>query len=319
MVNVALATLLLTACSQSADPEADATLGTTQTQANSTETPIVISQDSVPFPVPATEPWPADSAQRIVALATGSGEIVAALGGADRVVGRDETSNAPDIAQTPVVTRGHSVSAEQVIALKPDLVLIDEATSPSEAIDQLRATGINVADIPEAWTLAEVAAKTQAIGSAIGAPESSIRYVQELATGSELALGDQAIDTRVAFLYLRGTSAVYLLGGVGSGADSLITESGAVDVGAESGLTAFTPLTAEALVNLNPNTILVMTKGLESVGGADGLFGLPGVAQTDAAEGQRVVAVDDTLLLSFGPRTSELVKALNSAWQRLDQ
>ena len=319
LVIVALATLLVTACSQSDGPVADTTVSSTQVDSNQIETPIVITNASVPFPSPATEPWPAESAQRIVALATGSGEIVAALGGADRVVGRDETSNAPDISEAPIVTSGHSVSAEQVIALQPDLVLIDAATSPVEAIDQLRSAGINVVEIPEAWTLSEVAAKTQAIGTAVGAPESSIRYVQELATGSELFLSEQATDARVAFLYLRGTSAVYLLGGVGSGADSLITESGAVDVGAESGLTAFTPLTAEELVNLNPNTILVMTKGLESVGGADGLFNLPGVAQTDAAAGQRVVAVDDTLLLSFGPRTSELVTALNSAWQRLDQ
>ena len=75
----------------------------------------------------------------------------------------------------------------------------------------------------------------------------------------------------MAFLYLRGTSAVYLIGGQGSGADDLIASAGGVDVGAESGLDAFVPLTPEALVAADPDTILVMTKGLESVGGIDGL------------------------------------------------
>jgi iron complex transport system substrate-binding protein len=118
---------------------------------------------------------------------------------------------------------------------------------------------------------------------------------------------------RVAFLYLRGTSAIYLLGGKGSGADDLITRAGGVDVGAEAGLPPFTPLTAEALANLNPDVILVMTKGLESVGGVAGLTQLPGVAQTSAGREGRVIAVDDTVLLSFGPRTSALVQLMAKA------
>jgi iron complex transport system substrate-binding protein len=117
----------------------------------------------------------------------------------------------------------------------------------------------------------------------------------------------------VAFLYLRGTSAVYLIGGQGSGADDLITSAGGIDVGAESGLAAFVPLTPEALAAADPDVILVMTKGLESVGGVDGLLGLPGVAQTTAGRERRVIAVDDALLLSFGPRTGQLVTRLSAA------
>jgi iron complex transport system substrate-binding protein len=117
----------------------------------------------------------------------------------------------------------------------------------------------------------------------------------------------------VAFLYLRGTSAIYLLGGEGSGADALITAAGGIDAGAEAGLEAFTPLTAEALVALDPDVLLVMTGGLESVNGMEGLLALPGVAQTTAGRERRVVAVDDEVLLSYGPRTGALVELLRSA------
>jgi iron complex transport system substrate-binding protein len=41
----------------------------------------------------------------------------------------------------------------------------------------------------------------------------------------------------------------------------------------------FTPMTAEAIATLNPDVFLVMSKGLESVGGVDGLVQLPGIAQ----------------------------------------
>jgi iron complex transport system substrate-binding protein len=56
-----------------------------------------------------------------------------------------------------------------------------------------------------------------------------------------------------------------------------------------------------------------MTKGLESVGGVKGLIALPGVAQTSAGKNRRVIAVDDSLLLSFGPRLPDLIKQINAA------
>jgi iron complex transport system substrate-binding protein len=276
---------------------------------------ISIANSDIPFPTPADQPWPENSAKRIVTLANGSGEVVVALGGAERIVGRDETSNAPEIDQVQVVTKAHSVSAEQVLALSPDVVLIDATTSPAEAIQQIRDAGVTVVEVPEAWSRTEVADKIQAIGAAIGAPESAIDFALTNSIGSQSQL--LSVGNRVAFLYLRGTSAIYLLGGVGSGADSLIADSGAVDVGAEAGMASFTPLTAEELVNLNPDTLLVMEKGLESVGGIDGLFALPGIAQTDAAKTRHVVAVDDTLLLSFGPRTGALIDALHDSWKQL--
>ena len=56
-----------------------------------------------------------------------------------------------------------------------------------------------------------------------------------------------------------------------------------------------------------------MTGGLESVNGVDGLLALPGVEQTTAGRERRVIAVDDEVLLSYGPRTGALVDLLRGA------
>lgn len=249
----------------------------------------------------------AQTPDRIVSLATGVGETLVALGVGDRVVGRDETSELP--AQAEVVTQAHNVSAERVIALDPDLVIIDARTTPPEALDQIEATGARVVEVPEAWTLADMAPRTRAIADAVGVDAGSL-----LATLPGEALGAAAPDApRVAFLYLRGTSAIYLLGGQGSGADALIAAAGGVDAGAAAGFEAFTPLTAESLAALDPEILLVMTGGLESVNGIDGLLALPGVAQTAAGRDRRVIAVDDEVLLSYGPRTGALVDLLRDA------
>ena len=63
------------------------------------------------------------------------------------------------------------------------------------------------------------------------------------------------------------------------------------------------PVTDEAIVAAQPDLILMMTKGLESVGGIDGLIAMPGVGQTPAGQNKRVISMPDSELLSFGPRT----------------
>lgn len=46
-----------------------------------------------------------------------------------------------------------------------------------------------------------------------------------------------------------------------------------------------------------------MTKGLESVGGVDGLLDVPGIKETPAGLDRRIVTLEDGVLLSYGPRT----------------
>lgn len=315
---VAACAVLLAACSGSAQTAqtpaqapGDAAPGDAATPSASAPAlapgePVTISAADLPAITPLGAPG-AQTPERIVSLATGVGETLVALGVGDRVVGRDETSEVPAAAE--VVTQAHSVSAESVIALEPDLVIVDARTTPPEALDQIRAAGARVVEVPEAWTLEDMGPRTQAIAEAVDVDPAPL-----LATLPGQSAGAADPDApRVAFLYLRGTSAIYLLGGQGSGADALIKAAGGVDAGAEADLEAFTPLTAEALVALDPDVLLVMTGGLESVNGIDGLLALPGVAQTTAGRERRVIAVDDEVLLSYGPRTGALVDMLRSA------
>ena len=224
------------------------------------------------------------------------------------LVGRDISSTEKSLESIPVVTSGHQVLPEKVIALKPDLVIIDASTGPKAALDQIKNAGIRIVETPESWTLADIAKKVSAVSAAIGAPQQG--DLLNAAIAEAIKTSTLPDKPTIAFLYLRGTSAIYLVGGPGSGADSLIAAIGAVDVGAETLPRPFNTMTAESLATLNPDVIIVMTKGLQSVGGITGLLKLPGVAQTKAGKNQAIIDVDDSLLLSFGPRTPSLVSAL---------
>jgi iron complex transport system substrate-binding protein len=251
------------------------------------------------------------SVSRVVVLANGVAEIMNALNAKSILVGRDISSTEKELKDIPIVTSGHQVMPEKVIELKPDLVIIDASTGPKAALDQIRNAGIKVVETPESWTLSDIPTKVSAVASAIGAPQQGDLLNQAFA--KEIKTSTIATKPRIAFLYLRGTSSVYLIGGPGSGSDSLIEAIGATDVGAKSLPNPFNTMTAESLATLNPDVIIVMTKGLQSVGGISGLLKLPGVAQTQAGKNQAVIDVDDSLLLSYGPRTPSLVTALAKA------
>ncbi|MET8689616.1 ABC transporter substrate-binding protein [Streptomyces sp. NPDC004732] len=253
---------------------------------------------------------------RIVPLTGSLSEIVFTLGLGKNVVARDITATFEQAGKLPVVTRAHDVSAESVLSLEPTVVLADTTTGPAEAIDQIRDAGIPLVVFDPAKGLDDVSPRIEAVAKTLGVETSGAELTKRTERRITAVRDDIPAETRkkkprVAFLYLRGSASVYLLGGRESGASSLLEAAGAVDAGKESGLQKdFTAITSEALAKAAPDAILVMTKGLESVDGVDGLLKVPGVAETPAGLDRRIVSIDDGVLLNYGPRTDQVLKSL---------
>lgn len=243
-------------------------------------------------------------------------EIVFSLGLGDRVVGRDASTTFASAKDKPLVTtQGHDLAAEAILGLDPTVVLADASIGPAEALTQIREAGIPVVMIDDEQTLPAVTEHITAVARALGVPEAGERLADRVTDGiaaAERAAPDGKAPS-IAFLYVRGTAGVYLIGGDGAGSDAMIEAIGARDAGTEIGLKGFRPLTSEGLINAAPDVILVMSSGLESVGGVDGLLKLPGVAQTPAGENRRVIDADDGSLLNFGARTGDMIAGLAHA------
>ncbi|WP_328909862.1 ABC transporter substrate-binding protein [Streptomyces sp. NBC_00234] len=313
---VALA-LALTACGGTPAPAARSG-GAAATAADRVEPLAAAPRPRLPVTVDSADGTKVTvtSAERIVPLTGSLSEIVFTLGFGEQVVARDITATFEQAEKLPVVTRAHDVSAEGVLSLRPTVVLADTTTGPAEAIGQIRDAGIPVVVVEPATELTDVGRRIDAVAAALGAKSAGTEL--KTRTQSRIAAVQKAIPARadgkkprVAFLYLRGSASVYLLGGRDSGASSLLEAAGAVDAGKASGLTKdFTAITSEALAKAAPDAILVMSKGLDSVGGVDGLVKIPGVAETPAGMDRRIVSIDDGVLLNYGPRTDQVLTDL---------
>ncbi|GAA1822043.1 heme/hemin ABC transporter substrate-binding protein [Nesterenkonia flava] len=264
-----------------------------------------------------------DSADRILALDIYGtlSDITLGLGLGDRLVGRTVSDENPSMEHLPNVTvSGHTLNAEAIMELQPDLILHDTTLGPREVLEQLESSGITVVQITPDRELDGVDDLMRDVAASLGVPERGEELVSQFETEWDEAqayiehLGsDTEVPPSAAVLYVRGNAGVFFIMSEDNGVNDLLGNLGLADAATEAGITGLQPANAEALADLNPDLIFVMTKGLESTGGLEGLLARPGVAQTTAGQNQRVIDAPDSQLLSFGPRSPQALTALAEA------
>jgi iron complex transport system substrate-binding protein len=242
------------------------------------------------------------------------------LGLGDQVIGRDTSSGFAEIADKPLVTPvGHDLSAEAILALQPSVIVTDTSLGPWDVLLQMREAGIPVVIVDSHRSIDTVASLIEQVADALGVHDEGVRLAERTASAiaakvaeiAAIAPAERERKLRTVFLYVRGQAGVYYMFGKDSGTDSLITALGARDVATEIGWQGMRPLNDEGLVKAAPDLILVMTHGLESVGGVDGLLtSFPALANTPAGQNRRIVDMADTDILAFGPATADVLDAL---------
>lgn len=244
-------------------------------------------------------------------------QTVWALGLGDNLIGRSNSASFPAVAHVPNVAGANgALSIEGVLAARPSVFLTDTTSATPAVREQLRAAGVTVVYFDPERTMDGVVPQIQAVADALGVTAAGQALAQR--TSDEIAAASAAVPTqdpqpKIAFLYLRST-AITMIAGRGSGADSLITALGGIDAGTAAGIDEpFVAITSEAMIAAAPDILLVMSDGLESVDGVDGLVQIPGIAQTPAGRNKRVVDMSDAVILSFGPNTGRVISALSEA------
>lgn len=258
-----------------------------------------------------------------ISLSGSVGEIVYALGLSDNIVGRDVSTTFPGSDDVPVITRdGHSLDAEGVLALNPSVIVTDGSIGPLDVVLQMRDAGIPVVMVEPGEDPESSFRSIQQIADALGVGHAApglIDMVRDSITEKEAEIAqllpaDESKRPRVAFLYIRGTAGVFYLFGEGTSVPSLLESVGAVDAAAEIGWEGSHPMTEEALVGMDPDIILVMTKGLESAGGVDGLLeAQPSIALTTAGQNRRIIDIEDTAVFAGGTRIPDVIDGLARA------
>jgi iron complex transport system substrate-binding protein len=287
------ATLALAACAPTAATSSGPEQPLLATDANGTA-----------FVIPTKAP------QRIISLTPVDSEILGALHEQARVVGVDHWTDYPaDIAAKTKVTDANSTpNIEQIIALKPDLVLSyghETNSSISHADTQLMAAHITVYDLP-ALDLEGSIKEIRLVGQlthAESAANTLANSMQSRIDTVEAKVASAAKPTVYMELYY-GSGPTYVFGG-GSFGDQLIADAGGVNVfhGDTSG-GGYPAVDNEAIIAANPQ-VIILTDGATPAQVA----ARPGWGDIAAVKSGAIYSLDPNLAQRPGPR---IIDGLNS-------
>lgn len=236
------------------------------------------------------------SPQRIVSLLPSLAETVCELGQCQRLVGVDRYSDFPaSLRQLPQVGGGLDPNIEQIVALRPDVVLM--ATS-SRAAERLRALGLKVVAL-EPKTHDDVQRVMLKIGQLLEVPDAQKiwRHIDAAVMAAAQSIPAGARGARVYFEVNQGPYAA----GESSFIGETLSRLGAKNI-VPASLGPFPKLNPEFIVRANPDLIMVGQRNVE------GMAQRPGWTGVRAIREQRLcvfpVAESDTLVRP-GPRMAE--------------
>ncbi|MGH8769585.1 MAG: heme/hemin ABC transporter substrate-binding protein [Burkholderiales bacterium] len=248
--------------------------------------------------------------QDVVVIGGALTEIVYALGVAERIAATDTTSTFPQAASaTPKVGYQRALNSEGVLAMKPSLVIAAHEAGPPDAIAQIKAAGVEFAQLPGEFTFDAARAKVKRIGALLDREQEAAALDKKLVADWEQAQSSVArYMGKPRVLFILGHAGPMHVAGNHTAADAMIRYAGGVN--ALSSFSGYKPLAPEAVVAVAPEVILTTTQGVEAQGGVQSLLEQPGIALTAAAKNKRVVVMDALALLGFGPRLPQVVREL---------
>ncbi|ESX08886.1 hemin ABC transporter substrate-binding protein [Mesorhizobium sp. M0179] len=268
-------------------------------------------------PVPASENVAvfADTS-RIVAIGGSITEIVYALGEEGHLVARDSTSRYPAAAVAlPDVGYMRQLSPEGVLSVNPSGILALHGSGPKEAVDVLKKSSVPFIDVPEHYSHDGILEKIRIVGKALGVDAKAETLVAE--TDAKLKAAEKqtaSIKQRKRVLFVLSIQGGKILAaGTDTAGDGIIKLAGAVN--AVEGFSGYKQMSDEAIVTARPDVILAMKNAGPPIAEAE-LFAIPSITSTPAGEGRKLILMDGSYLLGFGPRTADAIHDLAASLYR---
>lgn len=250
----------------------------------------------------------ATSNERIVSLSGAITETLVDLGQRKNIVGIDVTSTYPADLNTTAAQLEHvnKINIEALMALKPTIVYIAKKDLNDNLKKQLEDAKIKIVVIDQEYSVAGTKKLIQDVASSLNLTdyEALISKIDQ----DQAQLKTFENKPKVLFIYARGAANLFVAGN-NTPMQNIIELAGGQN--AVTGFDDFKPLTPEALLNSNPDYILLFDKGLQSMGGVDGVLKIEGLDRTNAGKNKKIIAMDGLLLTGFTPRIGTAITQLN--------
>ena len=255
-----------------------------------------------PAPVQTLGPKAPAVVRRVVTLAPSLTDTVLALGAKDVLVGVSRFDERPEVQTLPRVGGFVDPSVEAVVALKPDVVLVQPSPGNRAPVEALAALGIPILALRLA-SVDDVLAGTSGHRRRPRPPPARARHWRSFA-GADAGpgTGARARASAVRVLFVYGFQPL-VVAGPGSFADELLADAGGTNVAHDAGR-PYPVWSVERALRTRPDVILDAS---DSSAGQEAVRGLPGLREA------RWVTLPSPALLHPGPSLGQGLLELFSA------
>lgn len=250
------------------------------------------------------------AAERLVVAGGSLTELIFAMEAGNQVVGVDETTSyPPETAALPHIGSWKQLSIEGILSLQPDSFVTWQDAEPQLVLEQLRTQKVNVVTLPRVPTTVEqMYANIQQLATMLQIPEQGdalIGHIHQRLEQVQHSAKSKNAPVTTLFILSAGSSAPQVAG-KGSVADAILTLAGAENVATHQQYQSYS---AESLIAANPQFIVVTSQMVD--GDLNRLRAITGMTHTAAWKNQRIVIVDQALILGMGPRVADAVESLH--------
>lgn len=250
-------------------------------------------------------------AQRIVVLTPSDCEILYALGVGDRVVGRGTYCNYPEaVKEVAEVASGRDANLEQIVALKPDLVLMSTMGHSKELVEAIEKAGVPVM-VTDAQDIAGIYVAIQLIAKVVGQEEAAAALVKDMQDrfaalrekAAKVATG-QSIYFETAPLQWGPYTA-----GKGTFMQEIADILGLKNIFED--MEGWKPVSEEQIITRNPDVIVTTTMYFgEGPKPLEELLSRKGWEEINAIQEGRCINADEDEITRPGPRLIDAAEAL---------
>ena len=254
-----------------------------------------------------------EPATRIVALTPADCEILCALGCEDALVGRGAYCNYPaSVLALPAVQSGAETNLEEILALRPQVVLMGDMAQSAQQVAALEENGVRVV-LSDANDIAGVYTAIRMIGALMGRDEEAEALVGDMQAAFDGIAAVSEASGKTVYFEVSPLEWGLWTAGSGTFMDELATLCGATNAFAD--LTGWQAVSEEQVLLRNPDYI-VSIAGMGE-GAVTEIMNREGWSAVTAVRDAQVLSADADAISRPGPRlvdaALELYRFLNGS------
>jgi len=250
--------------------------------------------------------------RRIVSQTLGTDEILLAITEPERIVAFSKfglDAKFSNVVEEVKKTGAPAIqNVEDILQLNPDLIFV-ASYSRAEIVEQLQSAGAPAFRFANFDRLDDIKTNIRTVGYAIGEEERAENLVKkmedELAAIRGRIPGGIAAPPRVMSYgnagYTAGSNTLF---------DDIIRHAGAINATAEGGIKGFGKISAEQVLEWQPDFIVVGANYGDFEQIRQQLLANPAIAATNAARSNRIILMDNRYFLTVSQFTTRAVDEL---------